>query len=500
MKSLFPRSLALATFSALWALLPVPAAEPPLDQTARPEPVEGAPLNIVLIAADDLGYNELGCYGQKIIRTPHIDRIAAEGIKFTNFYSAQAVCAPARCGLMTGKHMGHATIRNNGNPRDGTQKLHPFPGQLPIRDEDITLAELLKSKDYRCGGFGKWGLGHIGTSGDPANQGFDTFFGFICQVHAHNHYPKFLWKNDQQIPQPGNDRTLHGDTYSQDEFMNEGLAFMKETHAAGKPMFAYFPFAIPHLSIQAPPASVDEYTGEIEEEEYVHKGYLPHPTPRAGYAAMVTHMDKGVGQILDLLEELGIADNTLILFTSDNGPTFRRLGGSDSDFFESAGVFKGLKGDLYEGGIRVPLVARWPGHIPPGTTTDHIAAWYDILPTLCDAAGVKTPADIDGTSFLPTLLGKPDEQKPHDFLYWEFTSYGGQQAVRMGKWKGIRRDMIQRHKKGQPIVTELYNLDTDPGESTDLADQNPAVLKKIETIMRNEHTPSTRFPFPALDN
>lgn len=455
--------------------------------------------NIILIMADDLGYNELGYYGQKWIKTPHVDRIAAEGMKFTQFYSGQAVCAPARCVLMTGKHTGHADVRNNGDfkaiPEELKEKLGAeFNGQTPLKAEEVTIAEVLKSKGYATGAMGKWGLGHFGTTGDPNSQGFDLFYGFNCQRHAHNHYPKFLWRNDTKEILPGNDRTLYGETFSQDKFVEVALEFVRENQK--KPFFLYLPFAIPHLSIQVTEESLAEYKGMIPEEEYEHRGYLQHPFPRAGYAAMITHMDRGIGEVMSLVEELGLDDDTIILFTSDNGPTYDRLGGSDSDFFASAGDFKGLKGSLYEGGIRVPLVARWPGKIPAGTTSDHIAAFYDMLPTLCDVAGAETPEDIDGISFWPALQQKV--QPKHDYLYWEFAAYGGQQAVRMGNWKGIRQNMLRRNNPN-PLKTELYNLKTDIGETTDVAAEHPKIVDQIEKIMVEAHVPNARFPFRVID-
>lgn len=456
--------------------------------------------NIVLIVADDLGYNELGCYGQKIIRTPNIDSIAAEGVRLTDFYSGNAVCAPSRCCLLTGKHPGHAYVRNNGDPRD----LQPlaakfgweFPGQNPIPAGEVTLAEVLKQKNYATGAMGKWGLGHFGTTGDPNLQGFDLFYGFNCQRHAHNHYPKFLWRNRTKEQLPGNDRTLHGETYSQDKFVEVALDFVKQHK--DQPFFLYLPFAVPHLSIQVPNESVEEYKKTIAEAEYTHRGYLKHPFPRAGYAAMITHMDAGVGELLKLLKELKLDDNTLVIFTSDNGPTYDRLGGSDSDFFESNKPFSGLKGSLREGGIRVPFVARWPKQIPQGTVSDHPAAFWDILPTIAEVTGTTAPKDIDGVSFAPTLLGKSDQQKPSPFLYWEFAAYGGQQAVRMGKWKGLRENMLKRGN-ATPFKTALYDLHADPAESRDVAAEHPDVVKQIETIMREQRTPSQKFGFRVLD-
>ncbi len=464
----------------------------------------GNPPNIVLLVADDLGYAELGCYGQKWIKTPHIDRIAREGIRFTNHYSGNAVCAPSRCNLMTGKHPGHAYIRNNGNPPErrngGTPEELFFPGQYPIPLGEVTIPEMLKQKNYATAAIGKWGLGFEGSTGDPSRQGVDLFYGFLCQVHAHNHYPKFLWDLRSGVARkemlPGNDRTLYGKTYSQDRFIEVALEFIDQNK--DRPFFLYMPFAIPHLSIQAPAAAVNEYKDVIPEEAYQHRGYLPHPTPRAGYAAMVTHMDRGVGQIMARLKMLGLDDNTLIVFTSDNGPTYDRLGGSDSDFFASAGDFRGLKGSLYEGGIRVPLVARWPGKIEPESVSDLPSAFWDMLPTIGEVTETMPPENIDGISFAPTLLGERDRQQRHDYLYWEFAAYGGQQAVRLGDWKGIRQNMLRKNNPA-PLQTELYHLATDVGERHNVADQHPDVIAKIEAIMQQARTPSKLFPFKPLD-
>jgi len=459
--------------------------------------------NVILIAADDLGYGELGCYGQTKIRTPRIDRLAAEGIRFTDFYSGNAVCAPSRCCLMTGKHPGHAFIRNNlphkvdtdGKRAAGTV----YNGQWPIPADEITLAEQLKAAGYATGAFGKWGLGHFGTSGDPNEQGFDLFYGFNCQYHAHNHYPEFLWRNRIKEVQPGNDRTLYGETYSQDQFVLEAGRFIRKNK--DRPFFAYLPFAVPHLSIQVPDEDLKAYDGVIEEQAYNHRGYLPHPRPRAGYAAMVSHMDAGVGEIVDLVEELGLTENTLILFTSDNGPTYDRLGGSDSDYFDSAAGFKGLKGQLDEGGIRVPLIARQPGTITPGRTTDWMGAWWDLYSTISDACGVNVESTVsDGISFLPLLQGDDSNQSSHPFLYWEFGGYTGQQAVRMGRWKAIRKNLVAKGNKKQATDWALYDLQADPSESQDLAAQNPAVLEQIVKIANAEHTPSELFAMPILDS
>ncbi len=455
--------------------------------------------NIVFIMADDLGYAELGSYGQKWIKTPHLDRLAARGMSFTQHYSGSPVCAPARCCLMTGRHTGRAVTRNNGDPKydpELEKKMGwEFPGQNPLPDEEVTIAEMLKQKDYATAAIGKWGLGHFGTSGDPNLQGFDLFYGFNSQRHAHNHYPVFLWRNREKEILPGNDRTLTGKTFSQDRFREVALEFIDENK--DRPFFLYLPFAIPHLSIQAPDSSVQEYLDVIPEEEYVHKGYLQHPTPRAGYAAMITHMDRDIGQILQRLEDHGLTENTIVMFTSDNGPTYDRLGGSDSDFFRSAGVFRGLKGSVYEGGIRVPFIAAWPNRIPAGTTSDHLSAFWDVLPTLAELTGTTAPEGLDGVSFAPTLLGRPDQQIRREMLYWEFPAYGGQQALRLGNWKLVRQNLM---RPKVPSPDELYNLLGDPGETTNLAEVFPEKVAEMREIMRKERVPSEIFPFPALDD
>ncbi|MDG1890493.1 MAG: arylsulfatase [Verrucomicrobiota bacterium] len=453
--------------------------------------------NVIVFLADDLGYQELGCYGQNIIKTPHIDSLAAQGIRMTHFYAGSPVCAPSRGMLLTGKHSGHAFIRDNKNPK-GLDHIKQkvgweFPGQYPIPPEEITLAEALKSKGYATGAMGKWGLGHFGTSGDPNQQGFDLFYGFNCQVHAHNHYPRFLWRNDQKEQLLGNDRTLHGETFSQDRFIEEAIGFIDKHQE--DPFFLFMPFTIPHLSIQAPQTAVDAYTTTIQEETYEHRGYLKHPTPRAGYAAMVTYLDQGVGLIMKKIRALGLEKDTLVIFTSDNGPTYKRLGGSDSDYFKSAGPFKGLKGSVYEGGIRVPMVASWPGKIPAGSILEEPAAFWDLMPTILNMTGnaENMPKGIDGIDLTPWLLGK-GPRKSHAYLYWEFPSYGGQQALRMGRWKTVRQKIF---KTG--LHTELYDLQTDPSESKNVASLYPAVVTEMEKLMSEARRPSKVYPFKNLD-
>ena len=472
MTSPFLRRIAIAIAIALAFLTQTAGAQ----ERKRP--------NIIFIMADDLGYAELGCYGQKKIRTPNIDKLAKNGMRFTQFYAGNAVCAPSRCVLMTGMHSGHAYIRSNSEVKP--------EGQRPIPDNIVTVAELLKAAGYATGCVGKWGLGPPDSEGDPLNQGFDFFFGYNCQRHAHNLYPKYLWKNDTKVTLKGNTRGLTGKHYSHDLLEKEALGFIRQHK--DDPFFLYVPFTLPHLALQVPEDSLNEYKGKWEDPPYKGgKGYLPHPHPRAAYAAMVTRMDRSVGRMMELLVELQLDENTIVFFTSDNGATYRRLGGSDSYFFVSNGLLRDFKGSLHEGGIRVPMVAYWKGHIPAGRVNDHIGGFQDVLPTLCDLAGAKTPKKIDGISFAPTLLGK-GKQKQHEYLYWEFPSYGGQQAVRMGKWKAIRKNL----RKGK-LQIYLYDLSKDISESKDIAKAHSQVVARIREIMREEHVPSREFPIPVLD-
>ncbi len=432
--------------------------------------------NIVFILADDLGSAELGCTGQKKIRTPRIDRLAAEGTRFMQFYAGNAVCAPSRCTLMTGRHPGHAWVRSN--------RELPGEGQIAIPAATVTIAELLKGKGYATGAVGKWGLGAPGSEGDPIRQGFDLFFGYNCQRHAHNHYPVYLWKNDRKIE-------LDGKTYSHDLMEKEALGFIRSNK--DRPFFLYVPFAIPHLAVQVPEDSLEEYRGKFEEIPYDGKrGYQAHPTPRAGHAAMITRMDRSVGRIVDLLSELGLEKDTLVLFSSDNGGP-RGGAGMDGAFFETNGLLRGHKGSLFEGGIRVPLIARWPGRVRAGATNEFVGGFQDLLPTFGELAGAEAPRDADGLSFLPTLFGK-GEQRKHEFLYWEFPSGGGWQAVRIGDWKGVLLDLAKKKTE-----IHLYDLAKDPGESEDVAAKHPDVVERIAKIMAAEHVPSEIFPLPGID-
>lgn len=439
--------------------------------------------NIVFILADDLGYAEVGVYGQKKIHTPNVDRMAVEGMRFTQFYSGSPVCAPSRCVLMTGKHGGHAFIRDN-------IEVKP-EGQWPIPASVTTIAEVLKQKGYVTGGFGKWGLGFIGTEGDPNKQGFDLFFGYNCQREAHSFYPDHLWRNSERINLEGNSRGLTGKQYSHDLIEAEALKFIRDNK--DRPFFLYAPFTLPHLALQVPEDSLAEYVGKWEDPAYDgKKGYLPHQTPRAAYAAMVTRLDRSVGRILAQIKEMGLDENTIVIFTSDNGPT-HDVGGADSPFFESAGIFRGLKGSVYEGGMRIPFIARWPGRIRPGTVNDLPAAFYDLLPTFSEIAGGATPKDTDGLSILPALVGK-GRQRRHEFLFWDFNGYGGQQAVRMGNWKAVRQNI----DKGNTRI-ELYNLAEDVSEKNDVSAKYPDIVRRAEKLLTEQHTPSKLFPMKALD-
>jgi arylsulfatase len=444
-------------------------------------PARAAKPNIIYILADDLGYAELGCYGQKKIRTPNLDRMAADGMRFTQHYCGAPVCAPSRCALMTGMHTGHAYIRDNREAKP--------EGQEPIPAESVTIAKLLGQQGYATAAIGKWGLGPPGSTGDPNKQGFDLFFGYNCQRHAHNHYPQYLWRNDRRVELEGNDGGPIGKQYALDLFTAEALRFIRD-HKDG-PFFLYLPYTIPHLALQVPEDSLAEYRGKWTDPPYTGgKGYLPHPAPRAAYAAMITRMDRDIGRVLALLKELGLEENTLVMFSSDNGPTHGGVGGTDVEFFASAGPLNGLKGSVYEGGIRVPMIARWPGKIQPGSVSDHVCAFWDVLPTLAAVAAAQVPPHTDGISFLPTLLGT-GKQKTREFLLWEFYGYGGQQAVRLGDWKGVRLNC--RKNPSGPI--QLYDLKTDMAEKHDVAEAHPEIVKRIEQLLLSEHSDSAIWSF-----
>lgn len=461
-------------------------------------PASGRP-NVIYIIADDLGYGDLASYGGEKIDTPNLDRLAAEGMRFTRHYSGSTVCAPSRCALMTGLHTGHAYVRGN-------REYQP-EGQHPLRDEDFTIAELMKDAGYVTGAFGKWGLGFVATEGDPNNQGFDEFFGYNCQRWAHRYYPPFLWRNSDQVFLPGND-TRNKITYGPDVIQGELIQFLKQHR--DEPFFLFVPMVIPHAELAAPEDEIlRKYRGRWEEEPFAGRegaaydedfsvpAYMPQPEPRATFAAMVERLDQQVGEIVRVVDELGLGENTVIFFTSDNGPHLE--GGADPDFFDSNGPLRGYKRDLYEGGIRVPMIARWPGMIQAGSVSDHVSAFWDMLPTLAELTAQSLPVTTDGISFLPELMG--NAQADHEFLYWQFYHRHlpddidqSKEAVVMGDWKAVR---IRDHLAGKERF-ELYNLAKDPGEKSDLASDNPELVARAKEIMKRENSPSGLFPLPAL--
>lgn len=475
--------------------------------------------NIVFIIADDLGYGDLGSYGQKKIRTPNLDRLASEGMRFTQHYSGHNVCAPSRCVLMTGKHPGHAFIRDNRQAKTIDPKF--TEGQIPVPPGELKLPLTLKEIGYTIGGFGKWGLGPVGSTGDPLKQGFDRFFGYNCQAVAHNYYPTHLWDNDRQIKLNNPDFPAHvpglpegadpndpasyerysGNDYAPDQITEQALKFVQDNR--DKPFVLYYPTTVPHLALQVPEDSLAEYAGKFPDEPYTGgHGYLPHRQPRAAYAAMITRMDREVGRILARIKELGLDERTIVVFVSDNGPLFDHHGGTDSDFFNSAAGLRGRKGSYYEGGFRVPCIVRWPGKIAAGSTSDRVTGFEDWLPTLLELAGEKEriPANIDGISFAPTLLGQ-QKQEPRPFLYRESPGYGGQQAIRAGEWKAIRTNLHPGAKaeKRKPGEIELYNLESDPNETTDVASEHPDIVARLRALMTEQHEKSDLFPIRALD-
>jgi arylsulfatase A len=469
--------------------------------------------NIVLIYADDLGYREVGAFGQEKIKTPNLDRLAEQGMKLTRYYSASPVCAPSRCSLLTGLHTGHSTIRGN-KPTPGTRWHDPEgpEGQWPIPDEEVTLAERLNEQGYTTGVFGKWGLGGPGSTGHPNFQGFDHFYGYLCQRVAHNYYPTHLWRNHDVDILPGNtwfrsaqkidepleneaayNERFRGEHYAPTEIADEMLRWLDASD--DEPFFLYYASVIPHVALQAPQEWVDRYPLEWDEKPYLgDKGYLPNARPRATYAAMISYFDDVVGRILDHLDEAGIADNTIVIFTSDNGTSW--VGGVDIGFFNSTGVLRGRKAQLWEGGIREPFIARWPGHIEAGSSSAVPAVAYDMVPTFLDLIGARPVRGVDGVSLGPTLLGRPDEQRGREFLYWEYPEGGQSQAVLLdnGRYKAIRTNL----RKGD-LAIQLFDLDHDPGETTDIAAENPAIVKRARWIMEREHTNSDLFPIKILD-
>ncbi len=435
--------------------------------------------NMIFILADDLGYGDLGCFGQKVIQTPRLDQMAAEGMRFTDFYAGNTVCAPSRSVLMTGRHMGHTHVRGNAGGDDMLIQS--------LRDEDVTVAEVVKSAGYTNGLIGKWGLGEVDEPGFPLRQGFDRFFGYLNQVHAHNYYPEFIWNNDAKMPLRNvvkrNTQSYGGFTggaatkridYTHDLFVEESIDFIRENKDG--PFYLYMPLTIPHANNEG-----TKMTGDgAEVPDYGIYADRDWPSQDKGQAAMITRMDGDVGRILDFLRELGIEENTLVFFTSDNGP--HDEAGHDLVRFNPSGPLRGTKRALYEGGIRVPTIAWWPGTVSPGTTSEHVAYFGDWMATAADLAGAELPADVDSISFAPTLRGMDGQQQQHDYLYWEFYEQGSRQAVRFGDWKAIR----------QPMFTgsiELYDLSSDLGESKDVAGQHADLVEKAAKMMDEAHTP-----------
>jgi arylsulfatase A-like enzyme len=429
--------------------------------------------NIVCVLADDLGYGDLGCYGQKKIRTPNLDRLAKDGVRFTQAYAGSTVCAPSRCALMTGLHTGHCRTRGNGGAPGGN---------VPLTPNDVCVAELLQKAGYATALVGKWGLGEEGSTGIPTKKGFDHFFGYLNQSHAHNYYPDFLWRGEKRVAIDNPQSKIENvaakpNVYAPDLLLEDALKFVEQNKA--KPFFLYYATIAPHANNEKTKA-----TGEGNEVPS-DAPYQAEDWPQAekNKAAMITRLDADVGKLLAKLDELGIAKNTVVIFSSDNGP--HQEGGNKVAFFDSAGPLRGFKRSLTDGGIRVPTIVRWPGVVKPGTTSDHVWAFWDFLPTACDLAGVDTPKGLDGLSIVPTLTGK-GEQRRHEFLYWEFHEGGTKQAVRHGDWKAIRQ------APGRPL--ELYDVAADPGEAKDVAAQNPAVVAKIEAYLKTARSESKEFP------
>ena len=424
--------------------------------------------NIIFIMADDLGYGDLGCYGQKNIKTPNLDRMASEGMRFTSFYAGSTVCAPARCVLMTGLHTGHCYIRGNG--------------KVNLRPSDVTVAEVLRPAGYRSALVGKWGLGHEGSTGVPTRQGFDYFFGYLDQRHAHNYYPSFLMRNEKRVPLrnvvPGEGKWGQGVAtkkvdYSHDLVAEEALSFVDRSK--DKPFFLYLALTIPHANNEAGRRGMEvPELGIYKDKDW--------PEPVKGHAAMITRMDRDIGRLLARLKRHGIDKNTLVMFTSDNGP--HHEGGYNPNINNSSGPLRGTKRALFDGGIRVPLIARWPGTVKAGSTSEHAGYFADLMPTAADLAGQKTPKGIDGLSFMPTLLGK--KQAQHEFLYWEFFEGGFKQAVRHGRFKAIRR--------GADAPLALYDLSEDIGEKNNVAGNHPQVIARIEGYLKTARTPSKHWP------
>jgi arylsulfatase A-like enzyme len=460
-----PRAASRLAFAVCLAAISLFSNEVGMGQDA------GAPPNIVLIVADDLGYGDLSCYGQSKLQTPNIDRLATEGMRFTDFYAGSTVCAPSRCVLMTGMHTGHCYIRGNSKQN--------------LRGGDVTIAEMLQRTGYACGGYGKWGLGHENSGGMPTLQGFDDFYGYFDQTHAHNYFPTFLMRGTKReplgnvVPDEGKDGqgvASERKQYSHDRIFDEAIAFLNRSH--DKPFFLYLPVTIPHANNEAGKQGMEILdVGRFAKEDW--------PEPEKGFAAMMQRLDSDVGILLEAIETLNLTGNTFVFFTSDNGP--HKEGGHDPEFFDSNGPLTGIKRDLTEGGIRVPFLARCPGRIAAGSVSRHPAYLGDLFATFCDLGGARTFPGLDSISLAPTLLGRPKDQEQHPYLYWEFHERGFSQAVRHGEWKAIRSG-------GEKGRVKLYNLVDDPGETTDIAKDEARVAKQMAAFMDEAHIPSAEWP------
>ncbi len=456
-----------------------------LAQTEKP--------NIVFILADDLGYGDLGCYGQQKFKTPHIDKLALDGMRFTQHYSGAPVCAPSRSALLTGLHTGHTPIRGN-------KEVLP-EGQWPLPQKTETLMSMLKLAGYTTGTFGKWGLGYPGSEGAPEFQGVDFFYGYNCQRLAHNYFPEHLWNNHQKQFLQANSGTSKKD-YAPEKIHLKALEFLENNKDTS--FFLFYPMVIPHAELVAPEKYMAGYRNKFLPEknfagvdsgdQFRKGGYASQPESHAAFAAMINIMDDQVGEIISKINDLNLEENTIIIFSSDNGP--HQEGGADPDYFDSNGILRGYKRDLFEGGIRVPFIVSWKKHIKPASITDHISAFWDVMPTLADLIGLKLDTKTDGITFLPTLMGRPNHQKQHDQLYWEFHELNGRRALRQGDWK-----LIQYHVSNNPAGNfELYNLKDDPSEQNDLASRFPDKVERLKTIMLAERVPSDTFKFASEIN
>ncbi len=444
----------------------------PFQMQARPTAQRP---NVVFILADDLGIGDLGCYGQDRIKTPAVDNLARQGMKFTQHYSGSTVSAPSRCCLLTGKHTGHAYIRGNkGYVADDGRHY-----DLNLADGEITLGELFQSQHYKTACVGKWGLGGPSGEGHPNNQGFDYFFGYLGQGNAHNYYPSQLFENNTPV-------MLGGKVYSHDLIMEKALQFIEAN--ASEPFFLYLTPTIPHADLVVPEGELFDYDGKFEEVPYKGGGYRAQPKPRATFAAMVTRLDRDVQRVVDLLEKKGVLDNTIIIFTSDNGT--HKEGGHDPRYFDSNGPFRGTKRDLYEGGIRTPFIVYWKDVIQPGSVSYHVSTFWDFMPTICDLLGMETPSESDGISYLPTLTGK-GRQRQHDYLYYEFHEQGGKQAVIEDRWALIHLNVNKPDKERY----ELYDLTADPNEIAEVSALYPARVERMKRIMREARSSNENWKF-----